>query len=352
MEIKQKSAARNLPMECCKMIAAVMVVFIHAQFPGAFGSLLLSLSRFAVPMFFAISGYFNYQAEPGRILRRMWHIVKLNVGAVILYAVWTACTAGLNSVGAMVSFLMPDAASLVRWMALHASPYALAEPMWFMTSLIICYGALWCYTTFQKEEKVDYRPLYQAAFALFAIYFALVVVLPMVDMVVPERGYRNGWFLGIPMFTMGIFIREYRDRIWERFHLTTAKLWGVLLGGVLLTLLQWKGEMQSEMTIGSLITVTALIILVGGGTASGWLSRNGAAAKVAARLGVVSTAVYILHPLLLDVYDRYISGTVTEAAGGGEPWLRPLIVLGLSLAAAVVWERADRLLAWSRTRRK
>lgn len=351
MNTHQKSAARNLPMECCKMIAAVMVVFIHAQFPGAFGSLLIALSRFAVPMFFAISGYFNYQAEPGRILRRMWHIVKLNVGAVILYAVWTACTAGLDSVSGMVSFLMPDAASLMRWMVLHASPYALAEPMWFMTSLIICYGALWCYTTFQKEETVDYKALYQAAFTLFTIYFALVVVLPMVDVVIMERGYRNGWFLGIPMFTMGIFIREYQDRIWERFHLTTTKLWGVLLAGVLLTLLQWKGEMNSEMPIGTLLSVTALIILVGRGTAPGWLS-HGVAAKAASRLGVVSTAVYILHPLLVDVYDRYISGAVTDAVGGGEPWIRPLIVLGLSLTAAVIWERIDNLHARSQARRK
>lgn len=340
---EEQHGTRNLTMECCKMVAAVMVVFIHAQFPGALGSMLLSLSRFAVPMFFAISGYFNYQAKPRQILRRMWHIAKLNIGAILLYVLWSCFTAGCSSFGEAVSFAMPDAASLVRWMVLHASPYPLAEPMWFMTSLIICYGALWCYTTFQDGERVDYKTLYQSAFCLFAIYFALVVVLPMVNTVVMERGYRNGWFLGIPMFTMGIFIREYQERLIEKFHLTAGTLWGLIGIGVLLTLLQWKGDLQAEMTIGTLISVVALVLFAGG---THWnpTSQSGLITKIVSRFGVISTAVYILHPLLVDAYDRYLSSGVTELAGGREPWLRPLIILGISLFGAIVWERVNGLL--------
>ena len=46
---------RNLSLECFKLLAACFVVFLHIPFPGTFGQLTVCLSRFAVPLFFAVS---------------------------------------------------------------------------------------------------------------------------------------------------------------------------------------------------------------------------------------------------------------------------------------------------------
>lgn len=54
---------RNQTLECCRILAAVFVVFLHVPFPGTVGKTVNCLARFAVPLFFAISGWFSYGAE-------------------------------------------------------------------------------------------------------------------------------------------------------------------------------------------------------------------------------------------------------------------------------------------------
>ena len=51
---------RNKCLDGMKAIAACMVIFIHIDLPGQTGVFIEALSRFAVPFFFMISGYFCY----------------------------------------------------------------------------------------------------------------------------------------------------------------------------------------------------------------------------------------------------------------------------------------------------
>ena len=45
-------------IDCMKGISCLAVVLIHYNFPGDLGIAIKTLSRFAVPVFFAISGFF------------------------------------------------------------------------------------------------------------------------------------------------------------------------------------------------------------------------------------------------------------------------------------------------------
>ena len=51
---------KNMTLELIKLFAAYMVVFIHVMFQGEFGVLVDALARFAVPLFFWVSGFFSY----------------------------------------------------------------------------------------------------------------------------------------------------------------------------------------------------------------------------------------------------------------------------------------------------
>lgn len=68
---------RNQTLECCRILAAVFVVFLHVPFPGTVGKTVNCLARLAVPLFFAISGWFSYGAEGRKLLRRMGRILLL-----------------------------------------------------------------------------------------------------------------------------------------------------------------------------------------------------------------------------------------------------------------------------------
>ena len=83
-------SARNQSMECCKLVASFFVVFIHARFPGDLGGLMDCLGHFAVPLFFMISGYFNYRASGEDVTRRTIHIVKLLLLGTGAFLFWRA----------------------------------------------------------------------------------------------------------------------------------------------------------------------------------------------------------------------------------------------------------------------
>lgn len=49
---------RYRSMDCIKGAACIAVVLIHYNFPGYLGIIIKTLSRFAVPFFFGVSGYY------------------------------------------------------------------------------------------------------------------------------------------------------------------------------------------------------------------------------------------------------------------------------------------------------
>lgn len=51
----------NYCLDFIKGIACIFVVFMHCEFPGILGTAVQAISRFCVPFFFMISGYFCFR---------------------------------------------------------------------------------------------------------------------------------------------------------------------------------------------------------------------------------------------------------------------------------------------------
>ena len=71
------SNQKNYTLELLKLFASYMVVFIHVPFNGKIGDVAVALARFAVPLFFFISGYYSFQIKPAKIIKRMKNILGL-----------------------------------------------------------------------------------------------------------------------------------------------------------------------------------------------------------------------------------------------------------------------------------
>lgn len=56
-----EKAKRNYCLDFIKGIACICVVFMHCEFPGILGIVIQCVSRFCVPFFFMVSGYFAYK---------------------------------------------------------------------------------------------------------------------------------------------------------------------------------------------------------------------------------------------------------------------------------------------------
>lgn len=324
-----------------KMVASFLVVLIHVGFPGALGRDVFAISLFAVPMFLAISGYFSYGAGPKVLGRRIVHILILNVITDVIHLAWNVVATELAG-GSSVAYLIraiPDPGEIIYY--LTAQHNSFLGHLWYLLSVAICYGILWAYVRFYGEDEVNYHNLYLAAGGLWIAYFAIGTILPLDGKVLAPMTYGNAWFYALPMFTLGIFLHEYQDRLMKNFRLNRKKLLGIVALGMALCLAH-KKYLGDGVPIGMYIEVPALMLFLITHPTVPVRGRFGRA--LIGRFGVLSTAIYLLHVTLRSAYDVLLLGPVTALLGGGEVWVRPLLVYLLTLVCAVIWERIDDLL--------
>ena len=87
----------NYCLDFIKGIACIFVVFMHCEFPGITGTLVQAISRFCVPLFFMVSGYFCYRSvatQQGDAVtncsqwlfnKKVKHILKITINASLFY---------------------------------------------------------------------------------------------------------------------------------------------------------------------------------------------------------------------------------------------------------------------------
>lgn len=321
---------RNQAMELFKLIASILVVFIHVKFPGTVGSAVVSLSRLGVPMFFAISGYFSYRVDSSRLIKRLVHIIILMIAAVAAAAVLGSITAVYNgeSVKWFLWGFVPGLEGISTMMLTQESSFPDTGYTWYLMSMMVAYLVLYVYTRFFGEDPVRYQPLYIFSACLLTAHLMMGEVSKAVDVTVPYTLYRNGLFFGLPMVTLGIFLREHRERIVKNFALTDGKLAATFLIGVAMTLVQWKGTGVGELPLGAVVQTVALMLLL---TAHPDLKF-----PAAAWMGKISTVVYLAHYPLIGVYETFVL-PVLPVAPEAEAWLRPVLVAAISMLVGVIW---------------
>lgn len=334
---------RNLTMECVKLLASFFVVFAHATFPGRVGTLIVTFAGFPVPMFFMIAGYFNYGADCAAIRRRLKHILSLILMGTLIYLVWGAVSTELAG-GSTIAYLrawLPDPIEIVHWIVLHAHPYA--GQLWYLNAAAFCYLLFWGYTKFYEGDALDYRPLYRLSMGMGLVLFFFGILAPIAGMESPVH-LRNGYVLGLPMFGLGLFLRERQADIFARFGLTDKRLLAIMLAGIAFTVLQWYCTGVGILAFGLLFSVVALMLLmISHPRVPHWLEGP------AKHFGAISTWIYITHLAMVLAYVELLQQPMQALLGEAEPWLCPLVVLALSIVAAVV---ADQLSAMRRRLRK
>lgn len=329
MENTQISTGKNQAIAWAKLVAALFVVLIHVKFPEPFGSLATCLARFAVPLFFAVSGYFSYRISPGKILRRLKSTGKLYCIALLLAVLGStaaACHYGVPLPEHLLRFV-PDFGDLSGLLLVNQTPFPDTGYTWYLLGLTVCYLIFWVYTGFFEEDRISYRPLYTVSILLLCMHLLMGEMSPSQGSYVPYLLYRNGLFMGLPMFSLGLFIREYHSRILRCYRLNDGKLVGLLLLGLVLTLIQWKGSGTGELPPGTVIQTAALMLLLAKHPGFGPTRISVSA------LNTVSTVIYLIHLPLLGIYEAFLLPAMQFPR---EYWLRPVLIQLMSLLIGIV----------------
>lgn len=334
---------RNQSMECFKMIASILVVLLHQPFPGQLGTVVSVVGSIAVPMFFTITGYFNYGADREAVIRRLKHLLRLYLIVIVTTVVCGVVSTELRG-GSTIAFLRtfpPDLEEIMRLLVLHQEPRN--AQLWYLISAGACYLFLLLYLDFRGGKTSDYRPVYIIGACQFSVFLSLGCLAVPVGMQVPYLLCFNGYYFGISFFALGIFLHQYQQQILENFRLTPKKLCLLILGGLILSLLQEYAIGTGLIPLGGLLEIIALMLLMISRPVV--TDRPGFLSGCIARFGPWSTYVYLLHIRVTVLYRDHLQPVLTARMADPrlEAYLSPLIVVGLSLLAAIVFTFGERL---------
>ena len=304
-----------------KGMACIFVVFMHCEFPGAFGSAVQAISRFCVPFFFMLSGYYSYYQEgAGRFStgRKLSHIGKITLYSSIFYLLVSLVAHFVYSRGYVISLSM-----VKNWLVFN-QPAIVSGHLWFLFALLYCYMLFAIINRFKLVSVAIYLiPV------LIAAYIVLAQGAHLAGVKLPNRVYRNFLIEGFPLFMFGYWLHRNATKVIERCHDTWLV---VLLTASTVACLGERVFMGRDfgVNICTFPQVASLFIL--GMRHPGKFQSN-----ILARLGArLSMLVYVLHIFVMWICDG-VYACLSLANYRAALFLRPVAVLcGAFLLSAQV----------------
>ena len=340
---------RNQTIDILRLAAAFAVVCLHGFSNSgiAGGEEIVALARFAVPLFFMISGYFAVSFTPARYGRQIVKIFLVAAAAIAFYVggqllrISNPFEAGMQ----LRQWFSPES-----WKNLLLFNQTMAsEHLWFLLALEYCLILDLLLGRFLRKK---------------AVVAALAVCLFSVGLAVYHWGlgrqaageafqlfwYRNFLFMGMPFYLGGRLIRLFgEDLPCPPVPLLVGLIPALLLGSLLE--FWWLGVREIYMSSVFLALVLLRLALArpladGGRVVRGlaWLGRK------------CSLTVYVLHiAALILLQDRYYSQVFYGQYPPGHTalyYLVPpaafLLTLGVSVLLALAGVGLKRLFRRSR----
>lgn len=280
------------------------------------GTYIQCLTRWSVPLFFAVSGYFFQKEEAHYTLVKANHILKITVWATLFYIAFE-CFLHLYCGDLLVyvaeEFTLVNVAAFI----VFNSPVFVNGHLWFLFALLYVYLS---YEVLIRLSIIKYEK--QIGIVLLICFFVLSYGFYLLGHPLQAGFYRNFLFEGLPFFLFGKYMRQ---SILPKLYENRYKLAGgicLLIGCLLSVMERYLIGRDFSLHVSSVIILTALFILAMRGS----LER---VPKLITSIGRdYSMVVYIIHPaiyLTMDSLCEVWSDDIIYL------WLRPIITLILSI---------------------
>lgn len=338
---KQRGAVlmkkRNHVVDMIKLIASYFVIFLHFPFQGTFGTIVFALSRFAVPFFFIVSGYFYSKSDKNV----QYKSTKTKIRHILLLL----CVAEfLNFMGGIIghydfrlSIFRNVIYTFIRaayaydvWRVISFTPL-FNFGAWFLVQLIAVYLI---YALFSKLSVLRYSKYLAIGGFLSGFLFIRICYLLKIELV-PYLDYFI-LFMGFPFFSLGYHMKEisFSGVKMKNPYLAVALLVGMVLSYCEKLLFPTANVYLGSILI-NLVCVTLFIKYEGHlpktyfGKLLSWLGNK------------ISLYIYILHPLVgtflswifsLSNCNSYIS------------YLKPIVICVITTMISAIVFYVNRLL--------
>lgn len=291
------------------------------------------MTRIAVPVFFMITGYFYSPSIASKQIKKLLKLMLLGNG---IYLVWKMALAAVK--GEVSSFLTTTftVRNIVKFILLNESH--LQSHLWYLGAIL--YVVVIVTLLFKWNEEKSKRVLYLITpFHLFGDLILGKYSLLLLHREFPYILVRNWLFVGIPYFTIGMWMKKQEIKIGKR------KTIGLIILTALTTLLERWLLVSNNLnsTRDHYLSTTFLAVAV----FLFFLSYVGNTENIVSRIGKLdSTWIYILHPIVI-----IIIGTVAKKIGVESIYniVRPIIVFLVTTVMVELIMRAKKKLRPERT---
>lgn len=328
---------RNEVLDVIKMFAAFCVVFLHFSFPSVFGRIVFSVSRFAVPMFFAVSGFFYNKkdksaqlASTGRKSRHILLLIFISEGLAYFNYLSDAVLDAKTFRFSMLTGIFTERAALYKeamWRLISFTPLLNATG-WFLVQLFLVY-LIYGFIT----KRNGYKPAGIIISVCFGVGFLLTRLCGIIKFELPNYTDYFILFMGLPFFAFGYYLKDAipKFNLTEKF--SGAVLVIMIFSGIILTIAESFIFSDVRIYIGSVLMIFAFFVFSEKYSEKTFTSRLG---KALVFIGSNLTLyIYIIHPgagsLLEKAVGRlHFSGMAAEI----QEFIFPLAVCAVSVVVS------------------
>lgn len=317
---------QNQSLDLIKLIASYMVVFIHVPFHEAIDPFVDSVARFAVPLFFFVSGFFSYGITIERIKKRIIHVLKLFFVATVIYTIRNLAVLLIqNNTQGIVEYFL-NYANIKTLVKLFVFNWAVASGLWHFLALLYVYIIFYFITKFAVRDK----SVFGFTFFLLGMHLFLGEVCTVIGITVPPVLIRNFLLFGVPFFGIGLLIKKYEQKVQSLTNTHANWLIPVaILIGTAESVVSCLLFGLNELYIGSLFILVALLML-------SFKYSEKTYPKGVIMLTKCSTNMYIFHPLMDEMLKTLYSalGMELECSVAAQ-MVHPLVVCLLTTLLAL-----------------
>ena len=197
----------NYCLDFIKGLACIFVVFMHCEFPGILGIGVQAISRFCVPLFFMVSGYYCYRNTQTSFTdrkKKVRHILKITVNAAIFYILFAFAQ---NKIWGDVS-LSVTWDRIIPFLCCNQM-FIIVSQMWFLFAL------LYVYVVYMLVGESSWFKKYSITITVICLilYVCLAQGFHTVGIKIPNFAYKNWLIEGLGFFTLGYVIHQHQTAI-------------------------------------------------------------------------------------------------------------------------------------------
>lgn len=330
MNTTTTARSRYEGLDILKAICAFLIVCIHAPFPGSAGGYITALARIAVPVFFMITGFFyDSVSSGGREVRQIKKIFLLFLYGNFLFFAYRL---GISLVKGSTAEYLHSAftlKNLVKFVIFNESMFN--GHLWYLGAILYVLIIVYVLKRFvPKWKQILYflSPFLLIGDLVLGKYSLLLLGRELPSYVL----VRNFLFVGIPYFTIGVFMKDKDICSMKNKHVLCPVLIVVFAATTILErmlLIVLDANTVRDHYLSSTLLAAVMFIAF---TGEAW---NTGRCRLLKTIGQkYATWVYILHPLVITVLGAVIARVhILETPYG---YVRPVIVYIATVILAAV----------------